>query len=243
MWKKAVLRGLLGIPMGVFIGYTVTILISLTVGDGVYTPAVPALIEEYGEMGAVGLQYLLAALLGGACAAGSVIWQIEDWSILKTDNGTFFCLVPEYAPHRLYRPLDGAYRSGSAPIFRHFRRALSAYLADTISVLAIPDWKNQPDCPQKALKPINRRARPVVSTGRARVGYKASTSLSHRAALASEGIRQSPRGESATLPTRGPSGKQERLNCWEKNRRRKVRSQALISSPLKRSAKAVQANR
>ena len=98
MWKKAVLRGLLGIPMGVFIGYTVTILISLTVGDGVYTPAVPALIEEYGEMGAVGLQYLLAALLGGACAAGSVIWQIEDWSILKQTTVHFFVLSLSMLP-------------------------------------------------------------------------------------------------------------------------------------------------
>ncbi len=47
----------------------------------------------------------------------------------------------------------------------------------------------------------------------------ASTSRSHRAAEASLGIRQSPRGERATLPTRGPSGRQERLNCWAKKRR------------------------
>ena len=31
---------------------------------------------------------------------------------------------------------------------------------------------------------------------------------------ASDGIRQSPRGESVTVPTFGPSGRQERLNCW-----------------------------
>ena len=30
---------------------------------------------------------------------------------------------------------------------------------------------------------------------------------------ASEGIRQSPRGDSPTLPTLGPSGIHERLNC------------------------------
>ena len=35
--------------------------------------------------------------------------------------------------------------------------------------------------------------------------------------LASLGIRKSPRGDTATLPTLGPSGKQERLNCWLKN--------------------------
>ena len=34
----------------------------------------------------------------------------------------------------------------------------------------------------------------------------------------SEGILQSPLGESDTDPTLGPSGMQERLNCWEKKR-------------------------
>ena len=41
-------------------------------------------------------------------------------------------------------------------------------------------------------------------------------------AQASLGIRQSPRGLRLTLPTFGPSGRQERLNCWAKKRRKKV---------------------
>ena len=40
-----------------------------------------------------------------------------------------------------------------------------------------------------------------------------SHSRSHSAAEASDGMRQSPRGESETLPTFGPSGRAERLNC------------------------------
>lgn len=43
--------------------------------------------------------------------------------------------------------------------------------------------------------------------------YKASISLSHMAELASLGILQSPLGLIEILPTLGPSGKQERLNC------------------------------
>ena len=43
--------------------------------------------------------------------------------------------------------------------------------------------------------------------------YKFSISLSHIAELASLGILQSPRGLIEILPTLGPSGKQERLNC------------------------------
>ena len=52
-----------------------------------------------------------------------------------------------------------------------------------------------------------------------RSGSSASTSSSHRRAEASLGMRQSPRGDSVTEPTFGPSGRQLRLNCWAKNRR------------------------
>ena len=44
-----------------------------------------------------------------------------------------------------------------------------------------------------------------------------SASSIHSLAQASDGMRRSPLGDSATLPTFGPSGRQERLNCWEKN--------------------------
>lgn len=46
-----------------------------------------------------------------------------------------------------------------------------------------------------------------------------SISFSHSVAQASEGMRRSPLGDTATLPTFGPSGRQERLNCcWKKRR-------------------------
>ena len=49
--------------------------------------------------------------------------------------------------------------------------------------------------------------------------YRLSSSCIQRDALASLGIRQSPRGERETLPTLGPSGRQLRLNCCAKKRR------------------------
>ena len=48
---------------------------------------------------------------------------------------------------------------------------------------------------------------------------------------ASDGIRQSPRGDSVTEPTLGPSGTQERLNCWLKNRLVNTRSHFNTVSP------------
>ncbi len=43
--------------------------------------------------------------------------------------------------------------------------------------------------------------------------YNVSHSLIHKSAEASLGIRQSPRGLRLILPTLGPSGRHERLNC------------------------------
>ena len=51
-----------------------------------------------------------------------------------------------------------------------------------------------------------------------RCHFKFFASSSQSAAEASEGMRQSPRGESETEPTFTPSGRQERLNCCEKKR-------------------------
>ena len=49
--------------------------------------------------------------------------------------------------------------------------------------------------------------------------YKFSSSSIHNVFTASEGILQSPLGDRVTEPTLGPSGRQERLNCWLKKRR------------------------
>lgn len=82
--KKALLRGVLGAPLGVFIGYTITVLISLGWGQGWYAPVVPALTETMGsEIGAVTLQYMLSALMGFAFAFASAIWEIERWSLAR----------------------------------------------------------------------------------------------------------------------------------------------------------------
>ena len=44
-------------------------------------------------------------------------------------------------------------------------------------------------------------------------GRMGGSYFSQMALEASLGMRQSPRGERLTLPTFGPSGRQERLNC------------------------------
>ena len=93
MKKKIILRGALGFPFGIAIGYFITIFISLGWANGYYTPCVPELISMMGnEINAVILQAILCGLLGIGCAASSVIWEIESWSIVK-QTGIYFGII------------------------------------------------------------------------------------------------------------------------------------------------------
>ena len=103
--KKALLRGLLGAPIGVFISYTITILISLFhLGEGIYSPVVPELVNEMGnEIYAVLMQYILSALLGFGFATGSAVFQVEQWSITKQTVIHFIISVTAMFPTAYFR--------------------------------------------------------------------------------------------------------------------------------------------
>lgn len=93
MKKKIILRGALGFPLGIAVGYVITICISLVWADGYYSPCVPELIESMGnEIRAVVLQALLCGLLGAGFGACSVIWELDHWSIVK-QTGIYFLIV------------------------------------------------------------------------------------------------------------------------------------------------------
>lgn len=93
MKKKAIYRGMLGFPLGVFIGYTITIAISLISAKGYYSPAVPEFVKQCGnEINAVILQFILSGILGTVIAAGSVVWDNDNWSILKQTVAHFIIL-------------------------------------------------------------------------------------------------------------------------------------------------------
>lgn len=93
MKKKVLLRGVFGFPLGIAIGYVITILISLKWGQGYYSPCVPELIDRMGsEINAVIVQTVLCGLLGVAFGASSVIWEIDSWSIVK-QTGVYFAIT------------------------------------------------------------------------------------------------------------------------------------------------------
>ena len=93
MKKKVFLRGLIGFPVGISIGYIITILISLIWGKGYYSPCVPELAVIMGsEIKAVMLQAFLCGLLGIGFGSASVIWEIEEWGLVK-QTGIYFLII------------------------------------------------------------------------------------------------------------------------------------------------------
>lgn len=93
MKKKIIMRGLLGIPLGMAIGDVITITSSLIWGQGGYVPCVPYFVEMVGsESCAAALQAALCAVIGAVFATASVIWQIDHWSIAK-QTGVYFAVT------------------------------------------------------------------------------------------------------------------------------------------------------
>ena len=80
--QSLIKRLLLGFPLGIALSFLITLLISLSVGDGSYYPCVPELAQQMGtELNAVVLQTVLSGIMGSAFAAASLIWQAERLSL------------------------------------------------------------------------------------------------------------------------------------------------------------------
>ena len=82
MKKKMIQRGLLGFPLGIAIGFVITVIISMCIGDGSFYPVNPELIDTMkNELNAVILQTILCG-----------IWEIDSWSLAK-QSGIYFSIA------------------------------------------------------------------------------------------------------------------------------------------------------
>lgn len=95
--KRMVRRALLMFPVGVWIGYTVTIAISVAAGGfggNFYSPVVPALEKAMGgQLPAVVLQYFLCGFLGSFSSLCATIYDIESWSYTRQTAVHFLVLA------------------------------------------------------------------------------------------------------------------------------------------------------
>ena len=93
MKKKTIMRGLFGLPVGIAIGFVISLLISVRIADGSFHPVAPELIDAMGsELNAVLLQTALCAVLGAGFSMASVIWEIDSWGLAK-QSGVYFFII------------------------------------------------------------------------------------------------------------------------------------------------------
>lgn len=93
MKKEFARRVFVGLLGGIVISYLITIGISIAIGDGSYYPCVPSLIERFGnEVTAIIMQTVLSAVLGAGFAGSSIIWEMDEWSLLK-QTSIYFGIV------------------------------------------------------------------------------------------------------------------------------------------------------
>jgi hypothetical protein len=145
---KILKRCLLGVPVGLAISTTITIVISLALGDGAYYAVVPELTAVCGsEINAVVVQALLSMLYGAAWAGASVIWEIERWSLLRqTVSHLIVCSLATFpiAYFAWWMPHNGA--------------GIALYFGIFFAVYLII-WLAQYAAMRKRLKQINERIR------------------------------------------------------------------------------------
>ena len=78
---------------GIVCSYYITIGISLAISDAIYCPCVPNFIERFGnEVTAIIIQTVLSAVLGAGFAGSSIIWEMDEWSLLK-QTSIYFGIV------------------------------------------------------------------------------------------------------------------------------------------------------
>ena len=93
MTKKIMKRMWIGLPVGIAMGYIITLIISAFIGDGIFHPVTPELVEKMdNELNAVILQTVLCGVLGVGFAAASVIWELDSWSLAK-QSGVYFLVI------------------------------------------------------------------------------------------------------------------------------------------------------
>ncbi len=93
MKKTLLKRGLFGFPVGISVGYVITIILSAFWGQGRYAAVTPQLLEAMGnEINAVIVQAISCGAMGTGFAMASVIWEIDSWSIVK-QTSIYFVII------------------------------------------------------------------------------------------------------------------------------------------------------
>ena len=82
MKKRLIAKSLIGLVVGALVAHVITILVNY-LGRGQFLICMPELTERFGFAGAVIVQTVLGALFGMLALAGTCLFDIEKWSLLR----------------------------------------------------------------------------------------------------------------------------------------------------------------
>lgn len=99
MKTKLVKRIFVGVPLGISIGYVLSIVFSMIFANGYYGAVHPELTILLGsEINAVIIQTILWSIIGAVFAGGSIIWELDNWSLTKQTIAVFFLYFVTMTP-------------------------------------------------------------------------------------------------------------------------------------------------
>lgn len=98
--KKVLLRGVLGIPFGVFIMALVGLIVSLFLGK--LSLVSPAYMGSSSELTAYTVQFVLSCVISFVFALSSLYFQVEKWSIARQTFMHFITVSIVYLPIAIY---------------------------------------------------------------------------------------------------------------------------------------------
>ncbi|MEE0266297.1 MAG: DUF3021 domain-containing protein, partial [Acutalibacteraceae bacterium] len=119
--------------------------------DGNYYPVIPVLVEQLGsEIGAVIFQTICSLLYGAVFGGMSIIWELDNWSILK-QTAVHFLVVSTvslpiaYVNHWMEHTLIGAI----------------VYFA-VFAIIYVFIWLSQYLAVKKRVNAMNKKVREIV---------------------------------------------------------------------------------
>ena len=143
MKKKLIGRGVIGFPVGIAIGYVITVIISICIGDGFFHPVNPELVNKMGsELNAILIQTGLSGIMGTGFAMASVIWDrfVES---CKAKRDLLRNCLRDYVPHLLFCQLDAPFDRWNSVLCRHIRSDLPRCLGNSVFCVEKEDSKNE----------------------------------------------------------------------------------------------------
>ena len=109
MFKEVLRRSSVGAVFGVTLSQLIAIIISLCIADGNFYAVVPSLTERMNsEVSAAIVQTVCSFLYGAVFGGMSMVWELDNWSILKQTIVHFsvvsvvtmpIAYVTEWMPH------------------------------------------------------------------------------------------------------------------------------------------------